>query len=1479
MSETTTGNVKGSVLVVGGGISGMQSALDLAEAGLKVYLAEEKTAIGGTMSRLDKTFPTNDCAMCIVSPKLVDVGKHLNIEILTGAKLQGVEGEQGNFKVKLRKKARYVDMAKCTGCGECATACPVELPSEFDGGLGQRKAAYKLYAQAMPSAYAIEKNDLPPCRAACPAGINVQGYVQLVKQGKMVDSWRIIYNDNPLPGVCGRVCTHPCETNCHRGEVDSPVSIRELKRLAADAAYNNIEELPLPEIPEPLGKRVAVIGAGPAGLSAAYQLAKKGYGVTIFEALPVAGGMLSVGIPAYRLPKELVELEIGLLQKMGIEIKTGARLGRDFTIDDLPKQGYVAILLAIGAHKGIFLHLPGEDLDGVMPGVDFLRKVNLGEEVKVGRRVAVIGGGNTAMDAARTALRLGAAEVTIVYRRSESEITAAKDEIHEALEEGVKFQMLTGPKAILGEGGRVTGLECLLNELGEPDAGGRRRPVPIAGSEFVIDVDTVITAVGQSPDPAGLDGSGLELGRGNTVKADPASLVTGRPGVFAAGDVVTGPATVIDAIGAGKKAAANIHLFLQGEELTSADSGREQKVAPFPPHVAGNLAAARARPVYADPAVRVTNFAESALGLSGADGLKEAGRCLNCSVCSECRECVKVCLPQAIDHDMRDEDLELEVGAVLLSPGADIYNPAELDYLGYKKYPNVVTSIEFERILSASGPFQGHLIRPSDGREPGKIAWIQCVGSRNLKLNHDYCSSVCCMYAIKEAVIAKEHSHEPLDTTIFLMDMRSYGKDFEKYYNRARDEHGVRFIKSRIFEVQEAPDQGGSLTIRYALDDGTICQEEFDLVVLSVGFKPSCGSRELAAVTGIELDEFGFCKSGEFSRGVTSRPGIYASGVFAAPKDIPETVVEASAVAGYASRLLSGARGALTRVKHYPPEKPVTKAAPRIGAFICNCGINIGSVIDVPDVVNYTKTLKNVVYAREFLFSCSQDSIDHIKQAIEENNLNRVVVASCTPRTHAQLFQSALREAGLNPYLYEHVNIREHSSWVHRDTPKEATEKAKDLVRMAVAKAMLLKPVTPTHTDVNHASLVVGGGAAGMSAALSLAEQGFDVYLVEKSPELGGRLRQIHFSLEGADPQQELRQLIDRVSNNSKITVITGAGIESFAGYPGNYRTKIKLGDKTRELEHGATILATGAQEAGTGEYLYGQHPRVVTQTELEEKLATGGAGDVQTLVMIQCVGSRDAGRPYCSRVCCSQALKNALKFKELNPDAGVFILYRDIRSYGLKEKYYTRARRKGIVFIRYSEAAKPLVTTEGDALRVVVKDHILGENIALRPDLLALSTGVVPNLENTRLSQIFKVPLDADGFLLEAHMKLRPVDFAADGLYMCGLAHAPKLAGESMQQANAAAMRAATLLAKDKLENVPITATVNKKRCVGCMLCKAACSYQAREFDPVSRTAIVREALCRGCGACVVACPNGATQQKGYEKSQMMAALKAALK
>ncbi|MCS5696406.1 CoB--CoM heterodisulfide reductase iron-sulfur subunit A family protein [Desulfofundulus thermocisternus] len=844
--------------------------------------------------------------------------------------------------------------------------------------------------------------------------------------------------------------------------------------------------------------------------------------------------------------------------------------------------------------------------------------------------------------------------------------------------------------------------------------------------------------------------------------------------------------------------------------------------------------------------------------------------------CQQCGACVEKCARKAIDHHMRGEELQIKAGAVILSPGFELFDAAARPELGYGRFPNVVTSLQFERILSASGPYEGHLVRPSDGKEPRRIAWIQCVGSREPRSGADYCSAVCCMYATKEAIVAMEHN-PGLEATIFYMDMRAYGKGFEQYYRRAKEELGVRYVRCAVSEVKEIPGSR-NLLLCYRTPEGAFREEEFDLVVLSVGLRPARGARELAAALGVELDRFGFCRSDPFNPVATSRPGIFAGGVFAGPKDIPETVTEASAAAGCVSRLLSTARGSETRVKEYPPERPVHKQPPRVGVFVCHCGINIGSVVRVPEVVEYARKLPWVVHAQEFLFACAQDSLEKIRRTIINRKLNRVVVASCTPRTHAPLFQGVMREAGLNPYLYEHVNIREHSSWVHRDRPEEATEKARDLVRMAVAKVRLLTPINQTYTGINKGALVVGGGVAGMTAALSLAEQGFAVSLVEKGAVLGGNARHLYYTLQGSDLQQFLAGLVEKVTGHPQIQVYTGSEVVEAGGYPGNYHSRIRTPEKEVEISHGAVVLATGAREARPREYLLGQHDRVMTQRDLEERIHRGEVQGLNTVVMIQCVGSRDEERPYCSRVCCSHALKNALKLKEKNPRVNIYILYRDIRVYGLNEQYYTQARQKGIIFIRYDRKKKPVVEAAGGGLVVRVVDPILGVELAVEPDVLVLSTGVEPGEDNGKLSQLFKVPLNSDGFFLEAHMKLRPVDFAAEGLYLCGLAHSPKLVGESITQANAAAMRAVTLLARDRLANVAITATVEEEVCVGCGVCVQVCDYQARSIDPLRRVAEVNEALCQGCGACVAACPNGASQQKGYEKAQLLAMLEAAL-
>ncbi|MGQ9823455.1 MAG: NAD(P)-binding protein [Desulfotomaculales bacterium] len=1455
----------GAVLVVGAGIAGIQASLDLAEAGYYVHLIENSPAIGGTMPMLDKTFPTNDCSMCILSPKLVECGRHLNIKTYPDAEVLAVDGEPGNFRVKVRQRARYIDLEKCTGCGECAQACPVTVENEFNQGLDSRKAAYKLYAQAFPNAFAIDKRGLSPCRAACPAGVNAQGYVQLIKLGKFKEAWELIYRDNPFPAVCGRVCTHPCQRECYRGRVDEPVKIMLLKRAAADYVYSDPEKIPLPTLPAPREEKVAVIGAGPAGLSCAYQLVKKGYRVTVLEALPVAGGMLRVGIPEYRLPKKWVDLEVGLLEKLGVEIKYNQRLGRDFTVDGLLADGYKAVFVAVGAHRGTSVNVPGEDLDGVVHGVELLRKLALGEKVTVGKRVAVIGGGNTAMDCARSCLRLGAEKVTIVYRRTEAEITALPEEIAEAKEEGVEFLMLAGPKAFHGEKGRLVSLECLRNERGEPDESGRRRPVPVPGSEFFLEVDTVILAVGQKP---GLEGVSLEKTKGGTLAADPETLATAVPGVFAGGDAVTGPKTVVEAIAAGKRAAESIDRYLNGRDLKEGRTFKvpDEEVAPFR-FKEGEIPVCAAPAVqHARPAERAKSFAEVSPGYTFEDARREAERCLNCGVCSECMECVRACKAGAVDHLMTEKELELAVGALVLCPGFEKFDASLLKYYGYGKYPNVLTSLEFERMLSASGPYQGHLVRPYDRKEPKKIAWIQCVGSRNYREEHGYCSSVCCMYAVKEAIIAKEHSKEPLDTAIFFMDMRTYGKGFEKYYERAKNEAGVRFIRSRIYALEETDDK--NVLVRYVDEDGTVNTEEFDLVVLSIGLEPAAGVVELGRRLGLELNRYGFAAPLPLTGVGTNRPGIYVAGAFSGPKDIPETVMQASAAAGAAGSLLAEARGELVSEKEFPPEREIDGEEPRIGVFVCHCGINIGGVVNVPAVVEMARKLPYVVYAEDNLYTCSQDTQLRIREKIAELGLNRVVVASCSPRTHRPLFQETIREAGLNRSLFEMANIRDQCSWVHMFAPEKATQKAMDLVRMAVAKAALLRPVKTVAIEVTKSALVIGGGVAGMTSALSLAEQGYRVHLVEKSETLGGIARRMKHGLRDENIQAAVEDLVTRVSAHPRIDTYPGAEIKTVSGYLGNFVTVLSTGE---ELRHGVTIVATGGAEYRPREYLYGQHPGVFTQLELEEALEAGDprVTGAKNVVLIQCVGSRDREHAYCSRVCCTRSMKIALDLKKINPAVNVYVLYRDIRTYGFYEELYQEARQKGVIFVRYRQEEKPVVEGEGDTLKVTVKDHVLNIPLVIEADLVVLAAAIVPAEGNSRLSQLFKLPLNEDGFFLEAHMKLRPVDFASEGVFMAGLAHGPKTIEESITQAKAAAGRACTVLSKERLESKGVVAVVEAEKCAACLTCVRLCPFNAPRIK--DNVAVIEPVLCQGCGTCAGECPNKAITLQGFSDRMFM--------
>jgi heterodisulfide reductase subunit A len=800
-------------------------------------------------------------------------------------------------------------------------------------------------------------------------------------------------------------------------------------------------------------------------------------------------------------------------------------------------------------------------------------------------------------------------------------------------------------------------------------------------------------------------------------------------------------------------------------------------------------------------------------------------------------------------------------------------------------YDNVVTSIEFERILSASGPYKGHVRRPSEGDFPQRIAFVQCVGSRDRKVGREYCSSVCCMYATKEAVIAKEHAGEGLETTIFMMDMRAHGKGFDAYYEKAAAERGVRYIRSRVASVEEIP-QSKNLVIAYETERGEMVKEEFDLVVLSVGLGSTESVRQLAGDLGVDLNEYGFCQTDILEPMRTSRPGLFVAGVFQGPKDIPESVTQASAAAAEASTLLSEARGTLWEEKEYPPERDLEGQEARVGVFICHCGRNIGGVVNVPAVVEYAKRLPRVVYAEHNLYTCSQDTQDKIAEKITEHRLNRVVVASCTPRTHEPLFQETLRNAALNPYLFEMTNIREHGSWAHQREPDAATSKAKDLVRMAVAKASMLESLEPLTVPLTQKALVIGGGVAGMTAALDIAGQGFDVCLAEKESELGGNLRNLHYLSEVGDVQAFLDSLRSRVLSEPRIEVLLSTRLQELGGYIGSFQAKLvteSAGETaTKETEHGVVVVATGAEAYQPTEYLYGQDPRIVTQIEFESMIVREKVdwSTIRNVVMIQCVGSRDDERPYCSKVCCGQAVKNAEVIIDRQPDAQVFILYRDVRTYGFRERYYNVAKEKGTFFIRYEADDAPHVTLQNGDLAVEVDDPVLRQRLRIPADMLVLSTGVVPAKGNEALAKQLKVPLNEDGFFLEAHVKLRPVDFATEGVFLAGLAHSPRSLDESIAQAHAAASHALVLLARGEVTVEPIVAWVDEDKCIGCGLCVSLCPYNATQLvlKEGGRKAEKIAASCKGCGTCAASCVQQAIEMKHFTDRALIAQVEAAL-
>jgi heterodisulfide reductase subunit A2 len=849
---------------------------------------------------------------------------------------------------------------------------------------------------------------------------------------------------------------------------------------------------------------------------------------------------------------------------------------------------------------------------------------------------------------------------------------------------------------------------------------------------------------------------------------------------------------------------------------------------------------------------------------------------IDSEACVRCGECLKVCSPGAIDLDMKGEQETVRAGAILLGFGFEAFSAQVKGEYGFGRYADVMTSVQFERMLSTSSPSEGVPVRISDGKRIQKLAFIQCVGSRDPSCGQDHCSTICCMYATKQAMIAKDRSPD-LDVTVFYMDVRPMGKDYERYYERAKSAYGIHYTRSAVSSIKQRQ-QTKRLLITSVIENGIFQEDLFDAVVLSLGFTPPKGVRELAQTLGVGVNPQGFCLTEEFSPAATSVAGIFVAGAFRGPRDIPETVVEGSSAAAAAASYLSSRSVAPTR-KEYPKEGAIGHEIPRIGVFACHCGRQLKEALPTARLIEKAKETPEVVYGEEIAFACLPEGVDLIKRSLAQAGLNRIVLAGCSQREIRSAMEEMAREMGLNPSLIEFANIREQCAFVHEGHPEEAAEKASALIRMAIERARRSQPVQRVETAVEKRGLVIGGGVAGMTAALRLAEQGFEVYLVEKEKGLGGNLREAFGTLRGSDPQELLHDLTAQIEGQSLIHLFTESEVFESARVNGHFETKVRRPDKVETVKHSALILAVGGKEIVPKGYRYGEDPRVITQRQLEQRLRRKeGEGQVPgSVVMIQCAGSRDEEHPYCSRICCSHAVKNALALKKSCPEASVYVLYRDVRTYGFYETYYYEARRRGVIFIRYDEAKRPEVVPDDGALSVSVFDPALSAPVSLSADLVVLSTGIEPH-DHKALAGIFDLELNPDGFFKEANPKSAPLDAVDRGKFFCGLCHSPNLIEDSISQGNAAAARASALLAKESIAEKPYPAYVMKRLCSGCGLCVSTCVYQARFLNGDDGKAEVIGSLCQGCGSCVIACRNGASQQRNFEKEMNLAVLDAAI-
>jgi heterodisulfide reductase subunit A len=854
--------------------------------------------------------------------------------------------------------------------------------------------------------------------------------------------------------------------------------------------------------------------------------------------------------------------------------------------------------------------------------------------------------------------------------------------------------------------------------------------------------------------------------------------------------------------------------------------------------------------------------------------------------CLDCRRCERVCPTNAVDLDEEAWNEEINVFAIILALGYQLSDASALEEYGFGRYPNVVHSMQYERYVSRSGPTEGLILRPSDNKPPERVAWLQCIGSRDQE--HPYCSSICCMYATKEAVLTKQRLGVDVHCQVFMMDERAFNKEFNAYFHQSTEEFGVVYTRCRISDLKQ-DEKTNDLILQYLDSSGSLREERFDLVILSVGVQPPSGAQELSDKLGFDLNEYGFCETDKFNPLETSKPGIYVCGAFATPKEIAETILDAAGAAGDVMRLFNEQLGGLPTSREYPflssgnfpPEIDLKDTDPRIGIFVCRCHPSIDGTVDVDRLIASSGSYRDVVHVEDLGYGCFPEGIQKIQAAIQANDLNRVVVAGCSHRTHESLFQKTVREVGVNPYLMEMTNIREFCAWVHSGHPEKATRKAIELVRIAAARARELQPVYKAAILPEKRALIVGGGISGMSAALAIADAGYEVAIIERSDSLGGNLHNINYVVEGYNPQRLLRDLINRVVAENRIKVYTRTELMKHSGYVGAYESVLRHRSGSEEtINHAVTIVAIGGRESRGSRYLQGSHPKVITQLDLEDTIAhrLREISQLNEVVMIQCVRPEGVDQDYCSRICCTNTIKNAMRIKVANPDCTVTVLYKDIITYGFREEYYTEARRRGVVFVRYDDEHEPMTESINGDLRVTVYEPMLKRDMIFNPDLLVLSTAVVPAEGSDALAKVLKVPLSDEGFFLEAHIKMRPMDFMEEGIFICGMAHYPKFIEESISHALATAARAITILSKEQMYVGGTVAVVDQDKCVGCLTCTRTCPFEIPVVEmsrvgvgAINGAAYIDPTLCHGCGTCTAECPAVAIQLMNFTDQQVM--------